>query len=78
MGATKISNMEKELLPHQLRVVEEREELFLKTSKLNEFIFDNPIYLDLPEEEKFDLNTQYELMCKYVDILDSRISRFKS
>lgn len=70
--------MKKELLPHQLRVVEEREELVEKTSKLNEFILDNPIYLELPEEEKLDLNNQYETMCKYVDILGSRISRFNS
>lgn len=70
--------MEKELLPHQLRVVEKREELFLETSELNTFILDNPTYLELPEEEKRDLNEQYVTMCKYIDILDSRIDRFNS
>lgn len=70
--------MEKELLPQQLKVVQKREELSLDTTELSEFIFDNPEYLELPEEEKFDLNNQYDTMCKYLDILDSRISRFNS
>ena len=80
----------KELLPHQQRVVDELNEVDNnletikdRSSKLNEFIMDNPIYLTLPEEEKTDLKAQYDSMCiiqdhtvDYRDALMRRISRF--
>jgi hypothetical protein len=65
-----------ELQPHQQRVVEEYDQLKERTSKLSQFILDNPIFLDLPIEEKADLEIQYESMCKYQDALERRIKRF--
>lgn len=65
-----------ELQPHQQRVVEEYDQLAEKTKKLNDFIMDNPIFLDLPIEEKADLKIQYAAMCKYQDALERRIKRF--
>lgn len=74
--ATKFIIMEKGLLPHQQRVVEEFAEVKERTSKLGSFILDNPIYLGLPDEEKADMEVQYDAMCVYVDALERRISRF--
>lgn len=68
--------MEKELLPHQQRVVDELSELKDKTSKLGEFILDNPIYLKLDTEDQKDMQTQFDAMCIYCDALERRISRF--
>ena len=68
--------MDKELQPHQQRVVDEHKELKDKTSKLGAFILDNPIYLKLEEDEKEDLKTQYDAMCIYQDVLERRIKRF--
>lgn len=68
--------MEKKLLPHQQRVVVEFEELKDRTSKLGAFILDNPIYLELDDEEKKDMKIQYNTMCIYVDVLERRIQRF--
>lgn len=58
------------------RVIDEHAQLRRKTSKLNEFIMDNPIFLELRNDEKLDLKLQYEVMCKYQDILERRIKRF--
>lgn len=68
--------MDKQLQPHQQRVVDEFNELKDKTSKLGAFILDNPIYLNLPSEEQKDMQTQYDAMCTYYDALERRISRF--
>lgn len=68
--------MEKELQPHQQRAVEEYDQLAEKTKKLNNFIMDNPIFLDLGKEEQVDLKIQYEAMCVYQDALNRRIEKF--
>ena len=68
--------MENNLQPHQQRVIEEYRELKEKTSKLGVFILDNPIYLTLIEEEKKDMQIQYDAMCQYCDTLERRINRF--
>ena len=68
--------MENNLQPHQQRVIEEYRELKEKTSKLGVFILDNPIYLTLIEEEKKDMQIQYDAMCQYCDALERRINRF--
>lgn len=68
--------MDKQLQPHQQRVVDEFNELKDKTSKLGAFILDNPIYLNLPSEEQKDMQIQYDAMCIYCDALERRISRF--
>lgn len=68
--------MDKQLQPHQQRVVDEFSEIKDKTSKLGAFILDNPIYLQLSSEEQEDMQTQYDAMCIYCDALERRISRF--
>ena len=66
----------KEYAPHQQRVVDEANELKDKFSKLGAFILDNPIYLTLPQKEQDDLSEQYDVMEKYIFVLERRISRF--
>ena len=65
-----------ELLPHQQRVVTERDELEKKFKDLVTFILENPIFVSLPDKEQEDLKLQQELMGKYIDVLNSRIARF--
>ena len=65
-----------ELLPHQQRVVTERDELEKKFKDLGTFILENPIFVSLPDKEQEDLKLQQELMGKYIDVLNSRIARF--
>lgn len=66
----------REYAPHQQRVIDEANELRDKFSKLGAFILDNAIFPTLSQDERDDLESQYELMGKYLDILDRRISRF--
>lgn len=68
--------MEKQLLPHQQRVVDEKNELQVKLSALYDFINVNPIYRDLNVEDQEDLIEQSNLMQMYFDILERRISKF--
>ena len=69
--------MEKELLPHQQRVVDELSELKDKTNYVKEEDYlDNPIYLKLDTEDQKDMQTQFDAMCIYCDALERRISRF--
>ena len=65
-----------ELLPHQQRVVTEKDELEKKFKDLGTFILENPIFVSLPDKEQEDLKLQQELMGKYIDVLNSRIARF--
>ena len=67
--------MEKELQPHQLRVVDEQRELAIKIEALDKFI-ENEIYTSLPEEEQKDLVLQFMAMVDYRQVLDRRINRF--
>jgi hypothetical protein len=66
----------KEYAPHQQRVVDEKNELQDKHSKLGAFILDNPIFNTLDSEEQEDLRSQNDVMGEYLDILERRISRF--
>jgi|688.fasta_scaffold24636_8 hypothetical protein len=66
----------KEYAPHQQRVVDEANELKDKFSKLGAFILDNPIFLTLIDDEQQDLSEQYNVMEKYIVVLDRRIARF--
>lgn len=68
--------MEKELLPHQQRIVDEKTELDLKIKNLQNFIETNGIYETLIEPEKRDLKEQLSLMMHYSLILGRRINRF--
>jgi hypothetical protein len=65
------------MLPHQERVVQEKNELKEKVDNLGAFILDNPIYNSLEGEEQSRLNEQHYHMCFYLDILNERIKNFK-
>ena len=65
-----------EYQPHQQRVVDEKVELDERLSKLEAFILDNPIYKGLDEENRALMEKQREVMSKYSNILDKRISLF--
>lgn len=67
---------EKNLLPHQQRVVDEKNELFDKIQKLENFIEVSPIYKNLSLIEMEDLNDQMRFMKNYLNILKRRINRF--
>lgn len=68
--------MNKEYAPHQQRVIDEKNELQDKFSKLGAFILDNPIFPTLESEEQDDLQDQYIAMQTYLQILEKRINRF--
>ena len=63
------------LLPHQQRVVSEREELDWKLGNLMAF-FKTPAFHALPGVERADLKDQAEAMAEYSRILTKRIGRF--
>lgn len=61
---------------HELRVVEEKKELEAKLMALQAFIITNPLFEDLPRNEKQLLREQAQVMDEYNDILKSRIDLF--
>lgn len=67
---------QKTLQPHQQRVVDERNELNEKVTKLNDFVGHSPIFETLHADEQNDLRNQLDVMFQYQELLDSRISRF--
>ena len=65
------------MLPHQQRVVDERDELVSKAAKLYDFIDDeNPVCGQLEPAEKERLTRQHSLMVQYAEVLDDRIAAF--
>lgn len=66
---------EKQLQPHQQRVVEERTELIEKITKLHAFL-KTEIFDNLQEEDQNLLEEQVQLMMNYSDVLLKRINRF--
>ena len=66
---------EKVLLPHQQRVVEEKELLDDKLSKLRVFI-NTEIYKNLSNTDKILMNAQVTYMAGYSRILGMRINNF--
>ena len=70
------TTMNKEYAPHQQRVIDEKNELQDKFSKLGAFILDNPIFPTLESEEQDDLQDQYIAMQTYLQVLEKRINRF--
>lgn len=62
--------------PHQQRVLDEKRELDERLSKLDAFILDNPLYLQLPTDEQDRLSRQSRAMAAYSGILDERIASF--
>lgn len=65
-----------ELEPYQLRVIEERDQLQEKLSKLNAFLVSSKFYVVIDEQEQILLTRQASAMQEYLDILISRIERF--
>lgn len=66
-----------EIPPHQLRVYQERIALFEKVQKLAEFIYQNPLFNEIPSLEQRLLKKQLSHMEFYLDILDQRIEIFE-
>lgn len=64
------------LLPHQQRVVEERDQYVERLTKLHVFI-DGPMFEGLPLEDQELMGRQSALMDGLVKTLDARIARFK-
>jgi len=73
LTSTKFTN---ELPLHQLRVIDEAEELLVKITALGEFINESIIYENLDEEEQLRLRSQFDAMDCYHSILVSRINKF--
>ncbi len=67
--------MEKQLLPHQQRVVDELAELQDKVNKLSIFI-DTNLFQELSHTDRHLLTTQLDAMRVYGNILAMRIDRF--
>lgn len=63
------------LMPWQQRVIEERDELEGRISRLSPFLL-TAAFAALPKYDKELLHRQFELMCAYRYILDARILRF--
>jgi len=65
-------------LPHHVqRMVAEFDKLREDTMKLGAFIYDNPLYKTLIEEEQQDMRIQWDAMCIYCDALERRLKRAK-
>ena len=65
------------MLPHQQRVVQERDDLAVKIEALGTFIDNqNPVFKNLDIEDQFLLKQQLTMMVEYHRVLDARINRF--
>lgn len=63
--------------PHEQRVVAELDELKAKWDALWKFIDHNPAFHAMEEQDRDLLVEQAGVMEQYMQILESRISRFK-
>jgi len=63
------------MLPHQERVVKEKEELDERLRKLKAF-FNTPLYQTISHDETVRLRNQADVMQEYSDILTERINHF--
>ena len=63
------------MLPHQQRVIDEKNELDRKLTALRIFIIGDR-YHTLPADEKDRLFRQSQIMSEYSDILSERIAAF--
>lgn len=68
--------IEKELAPHQQRVVDEKSELDTKIKALGRFIGSSPSFETICDGEKERLKEQHCIMLKYSEILGKRIAAF--
>ena len=63
--------------PHEQRVIDERNDLREKISRLSAFSTTSDIYKTLSKEEKGLLVRQYKAMVEYDNVLSDRIVRFR-
>lgn len=66
---------EKQLQPHEQRVVDERTDLIEKITKLHAFL-KTEIFENLQEKDQELLEEQVQIMMNYSDVLLKRINRF--
>jgi hypothetical protein len=66
----------KPLLPHQERVITERNELNIKINALDKFINHTDAYYELSTVEQQRLVSQLEIMHRYSSIFTQRINDF--
>lgn len=71
-----ISMISEGLQPHQLRVVEEHNELVTKIKSLTEFILNSEVFKSLDAAEQSRLRNQESVMIEYAKILSVRIENF--
>jgi len=64
------------LLPHQERMVIERDELTAKLIKLSQFSH-GEVFQTLEPEDQYLLSAQHRHMCEYLMVLELSIARFK-
>ena len=64
------------MLPHQQRVIDEKNELDIKAKALGDFIGLNPTFATLSNDEKDRLKRQSEIMNEYSKVLGERIAAF--
>ena len=69
--------MRSEMLPHQQRVIDEKNELVERITKLKAF-FTTEMFVNLGTEDKQLLQRQCIVMQGYAGILEQRISRFSN
>lgn len=68
--------VEKNMKPHQLRVVEEKTGLDKKATALSNFIGCSDIFMTLDPAEQERLKVQNDIMWQYSEILGARIAAF--
>lgn len=61
---------------HQQRVLDEKQELDIRITKLDEFITRNPLFANLPEAERARMKRQADVMFELSSILGERIANF--
>lgn len=64
------------LPPHQQRVLEEKQELDIRITRLDEFIERSPVFAQVPSDEQARLKRQLDVMHELSAILGERIAKF--
>ena len=62
--------------PHQQRVLDEKQDVDIRITKLDEFIHSNQVFNDLPVSERGCLKRQLDVMQELSTILGERIANF--
>lgn len=61
---------------HQQRVLDEKQELDLRITRLDEFIERSPVFAQVPSDEQARLKRQLDVMHEFSAILGERIAKF--